>query len=61
MDDFGGIFLLVVFFGIVVLILYAIAAVIGIALFVAAVYGLVRTIINYIAAFREVMAVRKNL
>lgn len=59
MDDFGGLIFIGIIIGLIVLILYAIAAVFGIAVVVAAIYGFIRTIINYVTAFNDVMKARK--
>lgn len=58
MSDSLGWLLLLLIVGVFILILYVIAAAFGIALIVAAGYGLVRTVINYVAAFKDVMKQR---
>lgn len=60
MSDSGGLIFILIIIGVFVLIMYAIIAVAGIALVVAAGYGLVRTVINYVIAFRDVIAMKQR-
>ena len=60
MSDSGSFILILIIIGIFILILYVIAAIFGIALMIAAAYGFVRTIINYVIAFKDVISGKKS-
>lgn len=64
MEDSGCLlvflFAAVIIIGIIYLLAYVVVAVIAAALLVAAVYGLVKTIINYVDAFVKVMKAKSS-
>lgn len=60
-EGFGGLFIIIIILGILYLIAYVMAIVLAAALFIGAMYGLIKTIANYVRAFKAIIGGKAHI